>query len=298
MNVPRDPAAAAADTRDELLHRAVGLLPRRALTAVAGHAARIGVPRAMRGPLWRGFSAAVGAHWEEAARPPSAYATFEEFFMRELRPEAREFESDCLAASPCDGVVEQIGTIEDGRVVQAKGVRYDVDALLGSSRDGAAFRRGVFATIYLSPRDYHRVHAPFAFAIDHARHCGGDLWPVNGRTVSRVDRLFATNERVALVGSTGGNAAAVVLVGALVVGRIQVAHPEITLGARRPGESTLSRLAAPWEAPRGAELGAFGLGSTVVVLLADPRAEPLREHGQRVRAGDALWARDGGRRGS
>jgi phosphatidylserine decarboxylase len=264
------------------------------VTAAAGAASEKAVPVWARAPLWKAYSAAVGADPSEAAAPLDSFETFDAFFTRELRPGLRPIDRDAALVCPADGRLDQIGRITGGRCVQAKGIHYATTELIGDVTEAARFEGGLFATIYLSPADYHRVHCPVDLAVSRIRHLGGDLWPVNGLSVPRVPGLFVQNERVVFTGTTPTDTlCSVVMVGAIVVGRISVAHPDFSLDAREPGEVRTLAPEGGWARDRGSELGAFRLGSTAVVLIED-RDQSLRpacEAGQRVRLGQPLFVR-------
>lgn len=178
------------------------------------------------------------------------YPTFNSFFTRQLKPHVRPVvQRDDQVACPVDGLVSQVGNIEGQLLFQAKGFYFDLTALLGGREALAAqFLQGSFATLYLAPRDYHRVHMPFAGQLRETIYIPGKLFSVNQETVRAVPHLFSRNERVVCLFDTQLGPMAVILVGAMIVGSIQVAGQ---VGA------TLAK---------GAELGYFKLGSTVIVL--------------------------------
>ncbi|MGE4069695.1 MAG: archaetidylserine decarboxylase [Lysobacterales bacterium] len=202
---------------------------------------------------------------------PEAYASFNDFFTRALRPEARPIASDSGAlVSPSDGRISQIGRIRDGRIVQAKGMDYTLSELLGGREDEAArFEGGGFATIYLSPRDYHRVHVPYGGRLRRAIHVPGRLFSVAPWTTESIPRLFARNERLALLLDTDQGPMAVILVGAIFVSSIETTFD----GEVTPPYADQVRVQdypgdqAPAFAV-GAEIGRFNMGSTVIVLSA------------------------------
>lgn len=200
-----------------------------------------------------------------------AYASFNAFFTRALKPEARPIESQGGAlVSPADGRISQLGRIREGRIVQAKGLDYTVTELLGGHADEAAlFEGGGFATIYLSPRDYHRVHVPFAGRLRRAIHVPGRLFSVAPWTTESIPRLFARNERLALLLETEQGPLAVILVGAIFVSSIETTFDgEVTPPyADQVRVRDYSAAQAP-EFDVGAEIGRFNMGSTVIVLSA------------------------------
>ena len=199
---------------------------------------------------------------------PSGYASFNAFFTRPLRAGARPIaDHPDDVVSPADGVISQLGHIENGRMVQAKGRWFTVAELLRCApQQTARFEDGAFVTIYLSPRDYHRVHMPFTGKLKEMSYVPGRLFSVNQATTSVLPKLFARNERMVAHFDSALGPIAVVMVGALFVGSIEtVWHGLIT---PPHGQS-----AAAWSYPpgknldRGEEMGRFNMGSTVVVLL-------------------------------
>jgi phosphatidylserine decarboxylase len=177
----------------------------------------------------------------------------------------------------------------DGRLEQVKGRTYAIDELLGSAEEGARFRAGVHATLYLSPSMYHRVHAPLDSLVRAWTYVPGRLYPVNSMSVRRVDRLFGRNERVAVfLESERFGSVALVMVGATNVGRMSLAFAPLVTNSGAPAGTF--RPASETRLLRGAELGAFNLGSTVVLLLASGGLRPLVSPGQLVRVNAPLFA--------
>jgi len=202
---------------------------------------------------------------------PLAYPSFNAFFTRALRPGARPADADARAIlSPCDGTVSVAGHIEGSRLLQAKGHEYSLEALLAGRSDWAArLEGGSFATLYLAPHNYHRVHMPLAGRLSAAWHVPGRLFSVNARTARRVPSLFARNERVVCAFKGERGPFVVILVGALFVGSMStVWHGEVTPAGVRRGVRTLEPATdSELRLARGAELGRFNMGSTVILLL-------------------------------
>lgn len=250
---------------DTLLLRLLRFVPKNLVSRAFGVVARIRRPRAFVRALnrfWvRRFDVDVG----EAARPVESYESLLAFFTRELKPGAREVtaEPDALA-SPVDARVGAFGAVDGGRLLQAKGMDYSLAALLGSEEDAARFAGGSYLTLYLSPRDYHRIHAPREGRVTRTRYEPGTLWPVNGPATRTVPSLFAVNERVTTWLETDRGAIAVVMVGATNVGSIRLSyHPLVTnQGGRRQALAH----EPPIGVARGDHLGTFELGSTVVLV--------------------------------
>jgi phosphatidylserine decarboxylase len=242
------------------------LLPRTGLTRLLGALSRA------RGPAWlrrlaiRTFIRHFRVDMSEAANSdPDAYGSFEAFFTRRLRHDVRHWEDDpAVVASPCDGTVSECGPLDGRRMVQAKGRAYSVDELLADPRLGEQFRDGSFATLYLSPRDYHRVHMPQNATLERMVYVPGGLYSVNAMTVTARDRLFARNERVVSIFRGPAGRFAMVLVGAMVVGGIRTTWAgRVTPRTREPWHvTTEARIAFE----RGDEMGLFELGSTVILV--------------------------------
>jgi phosphatidylserine decarboxylase len=212
----------------------------------------------------------------EAEQPePTAYPNFNQFFTRALKRGARPMPKDPTAiVSPADGVVSQFGTITDGEIIQAKGKSYGVVELLGGDAQQAEpFRGGRFATVYLSPRDYHRLHMPIVGRLEAMVHVPGRLFSVNAATTAVIPNLFARNERVIASFETEAGPMALVLVGALFVASIET----VWRGVVTPPQGQRIRT---WryqgDAPllqRGEEMGRFNMGSTVIVLFGEQSIE-------------------------
>jgi phosphatidylserine decarboxylase len=262
------------------------------LSRLTGWLADRHLPSAILGPLIRAYARVYGVDLGEAAEPVDAFRTFNAFFTRALRAGARPIDRRAGAVtSPSDSRVISIGRVpDDGRLEQVKGRTYDLDTLLGSPAGAEPYRGGRHATLYLSPGMYHRVHAPVDGRIVGWRYMPGRLFPVNPPSVRSVPGLFTRNERVAIFLEIDGQAPVVlVLVGAANVGRITLRFTTLV---------TNTGAAGGWDSPpeplpvrRGEELGVFNLGSTVVLLLADPTLEPAVEPGALVQMGEALWRR-------
>jgi phosphatidylserine decarboxylase len=297
--IPSTSAPSIPSRRWRLLLGIMRLLPQAALSRLFGQLADIPVPRAIR-PLVHGLVARIlGMDLSEAAKPLTAYESVNELFVRPLRDGIRTWPRDPGAlASPVDGILGQLGHTEKGRLVQAKGRSYTVTELLGGV-DVDRFANGSFITLYLSPRHYHRMHAPCAGAIVAAWHIPGALFPVNAAASMHIDNLFPRNERLICEMETPAlGRVAVVAVGAYNVGRISAAFDEQWTGTRgerwvtnRPGGARAEsrRYNPPLPTAMGAEIMAFHLGSTVVLLTERPvqfveSAEPQRE----IRLGEEL----------
>ena len=266
------------------------LLPKRALTAFGAHvaSARGG---ALTTRLIRWFVGHYGVDMCEAADPDIAsYASFNDFFTRALAPGKRPLAATGFVC-PVDGAISQCGAIEQGEIFQAKGHSYSAAALLGGDVALAApFRDGQFATLYLSPKDYHRIHMPCGGRLRRMLHVPGALFSVNPVTARGVPALFARNERVVCVFDGDFGPFVVVLVGATIVGSMAT----VWHGVVNPPRGRVIRQWVYDDAPvvleRGDELGRFLLGSTVVLLFPPGvlRFDPAWQAGRDVRCGRAM----------
>lgn len=210
---------------------------------------------------------------EAAQSEPEAYKTFNAFFTRALKPGVRPLSQDQdYIVHPVDGAISQCGPINDGQIFQAKGHEYSSLALLGNQADDAKrFEDGDFATIYLAPKDYHRIHMPVKGTLSKMTYVPGDLFSVNPLTAANVPGLFARNERVVAIFETEIGPIAMVLVGATIVASIETVWAGTITP---PGSKNVFTWDYPTEGPealtleKGAEMGRFKLGSTVVMLFA------------------------------
>ena len=269
------------------------LLPKQALTRFAGWVAGARGGAATTA-LIRWFIKRYRVNMAEAAQAdPAAYDSFNEFFTRALRPGARPLATADLIC-PVDGAISQFGPIHEGRIFQAKGHDYSATALLGGDGALAAhFHGGHYATLYLSPKDYHRIHMPCAGRLLRMVHVPGELYSVNPTTARGVPGLFARNERVVCVFDAEQGPWVMVLVGATVVGSMATVWHGV-VNSPRPG--ALREWAFQDQAidlPRGAEMGRFLLGSTVVMLFpAGPlRFNPAWAPGGAIQMGQAMASR-------
>lgn len=240
------------------------VLPHVTISRLAGAAAR------WRFGPWKNlfirvFAKAYGPDMAEAQiENPTDHPHFSAFFTRKLKAGARPIDggSDVLV-SPCDGAISQLGPISQGRIVQAKGHHYTVEALLGDTAWASCFEDGQFATIYLAPKDYHRVHMPCSGQLRRSAYVPGRLFSVAPWTADRIPGLFARNERVVgLFEAENGTRFAVVLVGAMVVGSMST----VWSGTVNRRAQMATEEHAGIDLQQGQEMGRFDLGSTVVLL--------------------------------
>lgn len=279
-----------ARLRDRLRAGLLACLPQHAVSRLTMKLTRLHT-RA-KDPVVRWFIRRFGVDMSEAADPdPAAYPTFNAFFTRALRAGARPLAGDAhTPVSPVDGRVSQAGTIQAGRLFQAKGIDYALQDLLGGDPgDAGRFAGGSFATLYLAPGDYHRIHMPLAGRLLRMVHVPGRLYSVAPWTVTTIPGLFARNERVFALFETGRGPLGLVLVGAINVAAIETIWAGLVTPPR--GHSVL-RTDYPADGPalsRGSEMGRFNMGSTVIVLT--PRGvalDAVPPAGHRIRVGEAL----------
>jgi phosphatidylserine decarboxylase len=280
--------------RQRVARGAVRLAPMGLYSTLVGWGARRSLPRPLRRPLYAAFARAVGADASEAERDLHEYPSLGDFFARRLRDGARTIDaSPGSLISPCDGAVAAAGAVDAGALIEAKGRSYQVGELLADPSRAAEFDGGSYVTVYLSPANYHRVHTPVAGRVVRIEYVPGAQWPVNPLFADAIDNLLAVNERAVIwIDSPGIGPVAVVMVGAAAVGNLWLEHLPGGAGDTRrfraAGEARRIDLAAPVAVAAGDELGAFLLGSTVVVLV--PRRGPRIEvvEGDVVRQGERI----------
>ncbi|HEX6558500.1 MAG TPA: archaetidylserine decarboxylase [Longimicrobiales bacterium] len=270
-------------------------LPQGALSRGFGALADAPIPRPLRRLVLSGFARTLGIDLAEAELPLAQYGSINAFFVRRLKAGLRAWPvAPATAGSPVDGVVGQFGTISAGTLLQAKGRGYSAARLLGDAEEASRFQHGSYLTLYLSPRHYHRIHAPVAGAISKARHVPGRLLPVNAPSVAHVPELFAINERLVCYIDSALGRIAVVAVGAYNVGRIAAAFDAAWAAQgwvtnRRGAHPETRTYVPPVAVGTGAEIMAFHLGSTVVLLLEPGvRLENSLRPGAEIRLGQAI----------
>lgn len=269
------------------------VLPRKQLSRMLGRMARTAAPAPLLRAAVRAYCRAWGVDLADFEVPSGGFATFDEFFTRRLRPGVRSVDPDPAALlSPADGRLDACGRIEPGLELEVKGQRCSLGALLGEAATPASFAGGYYALVYLSPRDYHRVHAPVSGQVVATRHVVGTLFPVNDIGFAHVPGLLVRNERVVVEQRAERHGRVItVMVGALGVGRITLDFDADLIsndGAVAGAGVRHYDADAPY-LERGQELGVFHLGSTVVVL-AEPGSglRPARSTMGPVRMGDAI----------
>lgn len=256
--------------QDQTFMTLMRLLPKSALSTAVGVATRAPVPATLHHLAISLFARQYKVSLDEAEGAVGDYPTFAKFFTRKLKPGLRPIDQGAdVVASPVDAHVSQAGLIERGACLQAKGISFPVDKLLGDARRALDFEGGSFATLYLSPRDYHRFHSPLAGTITGYTYLPGAFWPVNQASVRTQDALFAINERLVTWLETAAGKVAYVAVGATCVARIHAAYDSILTHTGEPAKTQVYERAIPVE--KGAELGMFEMGSTVIVLFQKGR---------------------------
>ncbi len=261
--------------------------PKHFITHCMGYLAQQKFPRLTpKGIAW--FVQRYQVNLSEAENSdPNSYSTFNAFFTRALKPGVRPIDStDNSLVSPADGCVSELGKITAGQLLQAKGIDYSAAELLGNKDITQPFIDGHFLTVYLSPKDYHRVHIPFDGTLIKTIYIPGKLFSVNQTTAENLPGLFSGNERLVMIFQTTFGPMALVMVGALIVGYIETVwsgeqRPE---KKDRPTTTNFSERHPPLQFRKGDEIGRFKLGSTAIVLLPKNSGQWLPN----ITAGSAL----------
>jgi phosphatidylserine decarboxylase len=264
----------------------ISLLPQNQISSLAG--------KLMRSPLSKSFIKRYVNHYgidiSGIEKPVEHYKNLNEFFTRKLAPGARPIDpAPESIVSPVDGTVAQAGKIENGSIIQAKGVYYTVEQLLGSKEKAQRFLNGDFITIYLSPRDYHRIHIPVSGKITGYHYIPGRLHPVNEIGVLHVPGLFTKNERLTTYIDSEFGEIALVKVGAFIVGSVQIAY-EDNVHSKHRGQELVHSMETHAQYKKGEELGFFEFGSTVILLFEESTVELSSElkEGTTVKMGERL----------
>ena len=287
-----------------LAAEAIRRLPQKRISRVVGKAAAAPLPTPLVRAAVDAFSLVLGVDLDEAAEPAGGYRSFDDFFARPLKEGARPLDPDPSAVlCPADGKIESIGAITPAAQYRVKGRDYSISELLEEAGVAVRYAGGAYAIVYLSPRDYHRVHAPVSGPVARANYVPGALHPVNEIGVAHIPGIFAVNERVSTVQTSASfGDVTTVMVGAIIVGSIEVVYDELhTRNARgesepRAGLRDYGGNGAPLD--RGGPLGTFHLGSTAIVFVPPLGRD---EHGNarhwqleasagaKVRVGQALF---------
>ncbi len=259
----------AAQLKKQIFIQAQRVVPQQQLSRVVGKVAASENP-VVKNIAIQAFKAKYGIDLSVAQQTNALkYKSFNEFFTRALKDGVREVDASTDAiVCPADGAISQIGTVKAGDIFQAKGQSFSVEKLIGDPQLAAPFKDGQFATVYLSPRDYHRVHMPFAGTLTETLYIPGELFSVNQTTAENIPGLFARNERMVCLFDTELGRMAVVLVGAMIVAGIET----VATGKVKPtGRLELNHHDLVLE--KGAELGRFYLGSTAIVLFEQDKMQ-------------------------
>ncbi len=260
------------------------VVPRVRLSQAVGRLCDANVPAPLSRLAASLYCRAYRVNLDEAEASNGAYPSFDEFFTRRLREGARPI-ADAALVSPADGKIESLGPVTEGGRITVKNTAYGVGELIGDEQEARRYEGGSFAVVYLSPRDYHRVHSPVQGRLTLVRSLPGDLFPVNSIGERHIPNLFVRNQRVALVIDTPNlGRVTVVMVGAIIVGRITVT----VLGGAdtRPGVYPLE---PPVPLQAGDEIGVFHLGSTAVVFVE--KGTPISRDPGPILYGQALSSR-------
>ena len=264
-------------------------LPHHAISRVVYKLTRIESPKVL--PVIKWFTKAFGVDLSEAKQSdPASFASFNEFFTREIKEELRPI-ADTAIVSPVDGTVSQSGAITEGRIFQAKGQEFTVQELLACDAvEAGIYDRGQFATVYLSPRDYHRMHMPFKGELVEQVHVPGRLFSVAPHTVKTVPRIFARNERVVATFDTEYGRMAMVLVGAINVAAIETVWDGLVTPPKGKKISRKSYEKGDVTLDKGEEMGRFNMGSTIVLLMEskEPALAGFLKEGLPLKMGQAI----------
>lgn len=278
---------------DKLFVLSQYVTPQLAVSRLAGRLADMRVAPALKNRVIKWFIGRYGVNMSEAAEPDlTAYPSFNAFFTRALKNGARPIEGDqSVFTSPVDGTISQLGQVSQDRVFQAKGQSFSLTELLGGDAELATpFEDGEFATIYLSPSDYHRIHMPMAGTLSSMAYVPGKLFSVNPTTAEQVPNLFARNERVVCVFDTEAGPMALVLVGAMIVGSVETTWAGVI--APNPHRASHWKYSGDEAVhfEKGEEMGRFRLGSTVIAVLPKGSVQWNTDQiaGKKVRLGEAF----------
>mgnify|MGYP002641970959 CR=1 FL=1 len=238
-----------------------------ATSRLAGAAADTCLPAPFLKAVITAYAKAFRVNMEESMRSVEEFSSMGDFFTRELKPGLRPIASgEKLLTSPADGTIHNFGPIREGCIPQVKGQDYSVANLLQDEEMAQRFSGGTYSTIYLSPKDYHRVHSPAAGKVVSCRYIPGALYSVSPIVVNNLANVFTTNERIPIYLDTPHGLIAIVMVGATIVGRVRLSFCDLTTNRANASEEART-FDPPLNVTKGAELGAFQLGSTVVLLM-------------------------------
>jgi len=257
-------------------------------SALAGKLADMKLPRPLLRAAIRAYSSFFNVNLAESRRQPAEFDSFGEFFARDLKEGLRPISGIAKGlVSPADGTLHNFGTVRSGMIPQVKGHDYSLAELLQDDEMAGRFQDGTYATIYLSPSDYHRVHSPISGKITCCRYIPGALFSVSPMWVNSVRNLFTTNERIPIYLKTRYGTVCVVMVGAAIVGRVTLNFSHLATNCFSREEE--ERFSPPVTMKRGEELGAFRMGSTVVLLMEGSWIPRMLAEGMPIRMGAPLF---------
>ncbi len=269
------------------------ILPLNALSWLTGKISETALPPALQKPLNKGFAKIFGIDIDEAEMPPDDYPSIEDFFTRRLKPGARPISGELC--SPADGLLSISGLSENATAIQAKGLTYSLKELMFGNDPAEAISLKFWATIYLAPHNYHRVHSPISAILKTIRYYPGELWPVNRPSVGFTPRLFTRNERLVFDLETAGGTLYLAMVGALNVGKMTspfLPHFATNKSPLKTESQQIFCLDQPQSIKAGQELGTFLLGSTVIIAFDEALANGYRMDkawpSRPIRMGEAL----------
>lgn len=258
----------------EDVYRYLRYVPKNRLSRLVGRLVHMPLPRPVARKLVQVFAKAYAIDVDVAEQPLDHYRSIGHFFTRDLREGLRPIEGDFV--SPVDGTLRDFGPIAGGRLEQIKGKTYTVSRFLGDDQYAKRYDGGAFFNLYLSPQDYHHVHAPVSGRIVRSVHIPGKLWPVNDWSLANVNELFAVNERVVTYIDCAYGLMAVVMIGATNVGKISVVFDSFISNSGLVNETIARDYDPPIDIEAGARLGTFHMGSSVVMLVEPGRIDLSR----------------------
>jgi phosphatidylserine decarboxylase len=275
-----------------MLGNLLKILPRNWLSFLVGKLVSLKLPPPFAAGSIKAFGDFYKINFDEAEKPLSEYRSIGEFFTRRLKPGARPIAGSPLV-HPADSRIAQVGLIENGHCIQAKGRSYSVADLLQNDALSSQFHGGLYVTYYLCPTDYHRVHSPVDGVVRRSIHVPGTLWPVNDWSMNAIDDLYPRNERLVVEMESRLGKIAVVFVGATNVGKITTSFdPEISTNDLQTKKIVIRDYAQAVAIEKGEELGTFHMGSTVVLLfpatIAKQRDDWYKLLDLKVKMGESL----------
>ena len=264
------------------------LLPKNLLSRLIGYLGTLEIPSPFLNSIIQIYCRIYGVNLDEMKLPVGSMKCFNEFFTRELKPGARKVDDTVSSiVSPVDGTIAEFGLIKNNLLVQTKGILYSLVDLVGK-KAAKDFENGHYLTIYLSPADYHRIHAPVSGKVKNFSYYSGNLWPVNIYGIEKVGGLFSLNERILTPIESDMGKVGVVKVGATIVGKISLDYDQLRTNSGKP--TTFNLPVVPTKQyKKGDEIGLFQLGSTVILLFESGRFNPNDIYsGKTIKMGQAI----------